>query len=81
MTWPTPAGGAPRALRERIMIRNAQVGQNAVEGGQGGGEKFARSLIASLGFKGAVHACEQNCWDGILKIILAHKDDLGPARD
>jgi hypothetical protein len=78
MTRLTPAAGAPRDLRERIMIRSAQVGPDAVEGGRGGQEKFARSLLAKLGLEGAILACQQNCWDGILKIILERKDDLGP---
>ncbi len=37
-------------------------------------EKLAESLIASLGFEGAVNACQANAWDGVLEIVRAYRD-------
>ncbi len=34
-------------------------------------EKLALSLVESLGFEGAVHACRANSWDGVLRCVLA----------
>jgi hypothetical protein len=32
-------------------------------------EKLAFSLVESLGVEGAIHACQANCWDGVLKCV------------
>ena len=37
-------------------------------------EKLAVSLIQSLGFDGAVHACQANSWDGVLRCVLSSHD-------
>lgn len=33
--------------------------------------RLARSLIASVGYDGAVRYCRNNSWDGVLRAILA----------
>ncbi len=33
-------------------------------------EKLAVSLVDSLGIEGAIHACQANSWDGVLKYVL-----------
>ena len=45
-------------------------------------EKLAVSLIQSLGIEGAIHACQANSWDGVLKCVLllrGHAGHAGPA--
>ena len=42
-------------------------------------EKLAVSLIQSLGIEGAVHACQANSWDGVLKYVLSLRGHAGPA--
>lgn len=32
--------------------------------------KLAETLIESLGFDGAIHACQANGWDGVLAVLL-----------
>jgi hypothetical protein len=32
--------------------------------------QLASSLVRSLGLKGAIDACYQNCWSGTLSVIL-----------
>ena len=34
-------------------------------------ETLAVSLIASLGFDGAIHACRANSWDGVLRYVMS----------
>jgi hypothetical protein len=36
--------------------------------------RLAASLIASLGRSGAIHACQANAWDGVLRCILRLRD-------
>ncbi len=36
-------------------------------------EKLALSLIESLGFDGAIHACQANSWDDVLRCILSFR--------
>jgi hypothetical protein len=36
-------------------------------------EKLAVSLIQSLGFDGAVHACRANSWDGVLQWVISFR--------
>lgn len=41
--------------------------------------KLALSLIATLGVDGAIRACQENCWHGVLDYLLpADKDDVLP---
>ncbi len=42
-------------------------------------EKLAVSLIQSLGIEGAIHACQANSWDGVLKCVLLLRGHAGPA--
>lgn len=39
-------------------------------------EELAVSLIESLGFEGAIHACRANSWDGVLRYVMS-LDDVG----
>ena len=34
-------------------------------------ESLAASLIDSLGFEGAIHACRANSWDGVLRYVMS----------
>ncbi len=34
-------------------------------------EELAVSLIESLGFEGAIHACRANSWDGVLRYVMS----------
>ena len=34
-------------------------------------ETLAVSLIESLGFEGAMHACRANSWDGVLRYVMS----------
>ncbi len=34
-------------------------------------ETLAVSLIESLGFEGAIHACRANSWDGVLRYVMS----------
>ncbi len=43
-------------------------------------KKLAISLVSSLGTEGAIHACQANSWDGVLKWVFALKEtDEGDA--
>ena len=35
---------------------------------------LAISLVAKLGFEGAIHCCQANPWDGVLKWVIALKE-------
>ncbi len=34
-------------------------------------ETLALSLVESLGFEGAIHACRANSWDGVLRYVMS----------
>ena len=34
---------------------------------------LAESLVATLGREGAVHACRENIWDGVLAYVLSER--------
>ncbi len=36
--------------------------------------KLAISLVSSLGTEGAIHACQANTWDGVLKWVIALRE-------
>ena len=36
---------------------------------------LAVSLVATLGRDGAIKACQENCWQGVLDHVLAPKGD------
>jgi len=40
-------------------------------------EILARSLVATLGREGAVHACRANGWDGVLAYVPVESRDTG----
>ncbi len=41
---------------------------------------LAISLVANLGFESAIHSCQANSWEGVLKWVLALKEtDEGDA--
>ncbi len=43
-------------------------------------KKLAISLVVNLGFEGAVHCCQANSWEGVLKWVFALKEtDEGDA--
>ncbi len=42
--------------------------------------KLAISLVVNLGFEGAIHSCQTNSWEGVLKWVFALKEtDEGDA--
>jgi hypothetical protein len=38
--------------------------------------ELARSLIDTLGFDGAIYACQSNAWEGVLACVLADRGGL-----
>ncbi len=36
--------------------------------------RLAISLVAKLGFEGAIHCCQANPWDGVLMCVIALKE-------
>ena len=40
-------------------------------------EELAQSLVQSLGFEGAIHACRANSWDGVLQYVLSLRGAAG----
>ncbi len=42
-------------------------------------EKLAFSLIDSLGIEAAIHACQANSWDGVLKHVLSFRGEIRAA--
>ncbi len=43
-------------------------------------KKLAISLIVNLGFESAIHSCQANSWEGVLKWVLVLKEtDEGDA--
>ena len=43
-------------------------------------EELAFSLVQSLGIEGAIHACQANCWDGVLEYVLSFRGNAGAVR-
>ncbi len=37
-------------------------------------KKLAISLVVNLGFESAIHSCQANSWEGVLKWVLALKE-------
>ncbi len=37
-------------------------------------KRLAISLVVNLGFESAIHSCQANSWDGVLKWVLAIKE-------
>ena len=43
-------------------------------------KRLAISLVANLGFESAIHSCQANSWEGVLKWVLALQEtDEGDA--
>ncbi len=43
-------------------------------------KRLAISLVANLGFESAIHSCQANSWEGVLKWVLELKEtDEGDA--
>ncbi len=43
-------------------------------------KRLAISLVANLGFESAIHSCQANSWEGVLKWVFALKEtDEGDA--
>ena len=42
-------------------------------------EKLAFSLVESLGVEGAIHACQANCWDGVLECVRSLRSNIRAA--
>ena len=37
-------------------------------------KKLAISLVVNLGFESAIHSCQANSWEGVLKWVFALKE-------
>jgi hypothetical protein len=42
-------------------------------------ETLADSLVQCLGVEGAIYACRDNAWDGVLSYVLMRNTAPGPA--
>ena len=43
-------------------------------------KRLAISLVVNLGFEGAIHSCQANSWEGVLKWVFAlNETDEGDA--
>ncbi len=40
-------------------------------------EELEVSLIESLGFEGAIHACRAKSWDGVLRYVMSFHGAVG----
>jgi hypothetical protein len=40
-------------------------------------KRLATSLVVNLGFESAIHSCQANSWDGVMKWVLALKETAG----
>ncbi len=63
------------------MSEDLLVSQFDQTGNQDYQKKLAISLASSLGTEGAIHACQANSWDGVLKWVIALREtDQGDTR-
>ncbi len=53
------------------MMRVVSTDGNGGPEGRSHQETLAVSLIESLGFEGAIHACRANSWDGVLRYVIS----------
>jgi hypothetical protein len=37
--------------------------------------QLAASLVDTLGFRGAIYACQANAWDGVLECVMAFRPE------
>ena len=56
------------------MSEDPLVNQIDQTGNQDYQRKLAISLVSSLGTEGAIHACQANSWDGVLKWVIALRE-------
>ncbi len=56
------------------MFEDPLVNQIDQTGNQNHQRKLAISLVSSLGTEGAIHACQANSWDGVLKWVIALRE-------
>ncbi len=56
------------------MSEDPLVNQIDQTGNQDYQRKLAISLVSSLGTEGAIHACQANTWDGVLKWVIALRE-------
>ncbi len=62
------------------MSEDPLVNQIDQTGNQDYQRKLAISLVSSLGAEGAIHVCQANSWEGVLKWVSALKEtDEGDA--
>ena len=52
------------------MSEDPSVGQTDQIEGQDIQKRLAISLVFNLGFEGAIHSCQANSWDGVLKWVI-----------
>ena len=66
--WALIIGGEQRT---RAMSKDSSVSQTDQILEQDHQKRLAISLVASLGVEGAIHTCQTNSWNGVLKWVIA----------
>ena len=56
------------------MLKDPPVSQTDQIEEQDHQKRLAISLVANLGFESAIHSCQANSWEGVLKWVLALKE-------
>ncbi len=69
--------GSPGRTGKRAMTRVELTDGNGGPEERNHRETLAVSLIESLGFEGAIHACRANSWDGVLQYVLSLRGAAG----
>ena len=56
------------------MSKDPSVGQTDQIEEQNLQKRLAISLVFNLGFEGAIHSCQANSWDGVLKWVIVLRE-------
>ena len=56
------------------MPENPQISSADQTDDQDHEKRLAISLVACLGFEGAIHTCQTNAWDEVLKWVIALRE-------
>ena len=58
----------------RAVSKDPSVGRTDQIEGQDIQKRLAISLVFNLGFEGAVHSCQANSWEGVLKWVIVLRE-------
>ena len=67
-------GGIFLLQRVGIMAEDPSVSRTDQTGNQDYQRNLAISLVSSLGIEAAMHTCQSNGWDGVLKWVVALRE-------